>query len=196
LTWRRAALGAGQANISRTQSASFPTEVNEVLTWFVLWYTLAKGADYFSLLGSEGSPMAIVTEHTEETHPTPRRRGPVTDWIKDYGLVSVAVSILLALLAMGLPALYQLGQMTAQMKSLEDTIKDELRPDIKSIRDVLQAKDGVWMLISETRAKTDSVEKNVLDLNGRIQMMDTRTHDALGKINQQILDVWKTRTKQ
>jgi predicted nuclease with TOPRIM domain len=75
----------------------------------------------------------------------------VGQWVRDYGVIAAVASVFAALLLLGLPGLYYLGTMSAELRNVEATIKGDLKPELRALREEVA-------LLREVNARLSAVE--------------------------------------
>jgi hypothetical protein len=69
-----------------------------------------------------------------------------------YATLCKDYSVLAVLVGLGIPALLHLRGMSEQLKSLDDTIKREIKPELKELRESIDGKDGLRTEVSGAKA--------------------------------------------
>jgi len=89
------------------------------------------------------------------------RKQPFTvrQWLKEYGTLAALLGIALGL---GVPGLYRLGAMSAQVRHLDTAIREDIKPELRALRDgVTQVREGLVELRTEMRAETKQLRADM-----------------------------------
>jgi hypothetical protein len=104
----------------------------------------------------------------------------VKQWIKDYGAVGASTAIFVALLSLGISGLFNLGSMSAQLRIIDETIKKEIKPELKELRNLIEGQDGLRTQVIQASANVNSLEsislmtqRGVADINLRLQAVSS-----------------------
>lgn len=116
--------------------------------------------------------MEIPSKNTKAT--------AVKRWIRDYGAFGAATAIFAALLSLGVSGLFKLGSMSGQLQAIDETIKKEIKPELKEIRNSIEGQDGLRAQVIQASANLKSVEsismvtqRGVTELSLRLQAVSS-----------------------
>jgi len=97
-------------------------------------------------------------------------------WLKDYGVLAAIIS---AALFLGIPGLYRLGAMSEQLRHLDATIREDIKPELRTLREeaklireqFAEVRTEVKLLreqFTEVRAKVATVEQIVVRIEAKM----------------------------